>query len=506
MGYDELETYKRYVAEQLTSLRSVFAKASIGDFSEEVEIPDKEDEFTELKAGVQIMIEVIRQRLSDLEQEISERKSIEEKIRYQSLHDPLTDLPNRKALEHKLTNVGNLSAAMLYLDLDHFKKVNDVLGHLAGDMLLSEFSKRLQKCVRETDFVARLGGDEFIVLLFDIEKSSDILQVVKKIFRSLQSPLRVHDQSIFLSTSIGIALAPSDGKDIWTLMANADAALLLAKQEGRNTSRFYNPQMNKRASKHLELAGELRQAMAKNQIELHYQPIIDPHKNEILNVEALVRWNHPSKGLLLPKGFLDLAEENGIMPALGEHILKLAVQDMHVWRSKGLQTLGVSINISPLQLVDTNFFAFVKETIADVPPQLFEFEIVENFAMENIHISRTFFQAAQKLGVSICVDDFGVGYSSLNYLKNFPINKLKIDRSFVRHCMASPADRAILQAMVTLGQNLGLEIVAEGVETKEQYEFLTQLGCNGLQGFYISRSMARDQLIPWATQPLKFAM
>jgi diguanylate cyclase (GGDEF)-like protein len=503
---DNLNDYKKYIKEQLASFYQIFAKASVGDYSEDVVIPQEGDELAELAAGIQVMLEVIRSRISELEAEIADRTLVEEKIRYQAAHDPITGLPNRHsfdaALSEAILTSGEKKMALLYFDIDRFKQVNDAYGHQTGDLLLKEFATRVHQCIRQNDIIARLGGDEFAVVLRDIKTTQDATRVVKKIVKALEPPISLDERTVFLSASIGIAMFPHDGRDLWSFVANADVALLHAKQSGRNHYKFYRPSMGREVSSQLGMVQELRQALRENQIELYYQPIIDTQTQKTLSIEALLRWQHPKRGLLTAGEFITVAEHYGIMRMLGEETLRAVLAQQGSWQEHGTHPIRVAVNISPREFTDSRFVERIKKLLAEyrIQPSLLEFEIVETLAMENIELAKDRFKALRKLGITISIDDFGTGYSSLSYLKDLPIDNLKIDKSFVRRSITSEQDRAIIQAIVTLGHSLHLRVVAEGVETEEQLHLLRDLGCDAVQGFYTGRPMPPAKLVEWASQ------
>jgi len=501
MEDQELSRYKKYIKERLASFYGIFAKASVGDYSEDVVMPPKCDEFAELAAGIQVMIKDIRQRIADLESEIAERK-------YQAAHDQLTGLPNRHSFEERSEALfksrlrENEEVAFLYLDIDRFKQVNDVFGHIVGDVLLQEFASRISDCIRSEDIIGRLGGDEFVIILRGVKTRNDVVRVAKKIVKSLASPIPFESRTIFLSTSIGIALYPGDGRDTQSLIANSDVALLQAKQAGRNHYKFYHASMNREASVRLSVVHELRQALIAKEIELHYQPIVDATTHKILTVEALLRWRHPVRGLIPAADFISIAEDHGIMKMLGEQTLKTVFVQQGEWQKQGLRPMRISVNLSPREFTDSRFIEKVKHLLSEnhISPSLLEFEIVENLAMENIALAKDRFKRLRQLGVMIAIDDFGVGYSSLGYLKDLSIDTLKIDQSFIRRGLKNPRDLAIIRAIIALGHSLRVKVVAEGVESEEQLLTLRELGCDGLQGYYIARPMPSERLARWKSE------
>jgi diguanylate cyclase (GGDEF)-like protein len=497
----ELSQYKEHIKKRLASFYGIFAKASVGDYSEDAVIPPEGDEFAKLAAGIQGMIEVIRERISELEAEVVERK-------YQAAHDPLTGLPNRHSFEERArvaleaAQRDNKKLALLYLDIDRFKQVNDVFGHYVGDMLLQEFARRVGECITSDDIVGRFGGDEFVVILTNIKTRSEVTRTIKKIIKALESPMPFESRTVFLSTSIGVAMFPEEGSDMQTLLANSDVALLHAKQAGRNHYNFYEASMNREASSKMNVVQELRQALLANQIKLYYQPVIDAVTHKVVNVEALLRWQHPERGLLPASEFISIAEDHGIMKKLGEETLKTVFSQQGEWQRKGVPPTRIAINLSPREFTDSRFIEKVKRLLSEnnISPALLEFEIVENLAMENIALAKDRFKLLRKMGITIAIDDFGIGYSSLGYLKDLPIDVLKIDQSFIKHSMTNSQNQAIIKAIVALGHSLHMKVVAEGVESEDQLHLLRELGCDGMQGYYIARPMPAEKLAQWASK------
>ncbi|HVN26043.1 MAG TPA: EAL domain-containing protein [Candidatus Paceibacterota bacterium] len=455
------------------------------------------------------MIDVIRGRIGELEAEIVDRKVAEEKLRHQAAHDPITGLPNRHWFDAWLGEAiakeaaGDGKMAFLYFDIDRFKQVNDVYGHQVGDVLLKEFAERIRGCISPRDAIARLGGDEFAAVLTGVRSRHDVTRTIRRMTKALEPAIPVEEHSVFLSASIGIAMFPQDGRDVRTLIANADVALLQAKNEGRNHFTFYQPKMNRELAAQMSMVHELRQAIAGNELELHYQPIVDVHTRKNIGMEALLRWRHPTRGLLAAGEFIPVAEHHGVMRRLGEEVLRTVLAQQSVWRRQGAQPpFRVAVNLSPREFTDDRFVDRVKRLLAeyDVPPQLLEFEIVESLAMENVALARDRFKALRKLGITISIDDFGMGYSSLSYLKDLPVDNLKIDQSFIKRSMTNEQDRAIVKTIVSLGHSLHLNVIAEGVESEAQFGFLRDVGCDWVQGYHIARPMPSRQLAQWASR------
>lgn len=450
-------------------------------------------------------------RLIDLEgqtyfqgiiRDITERKKAAEQIQYLAHHDSLTGLPNRNLLQDRLTQ--NLAhahrngskSAILFLDFDRFKNINDSLGHSVGDGVLKEVAKRLQNCLRKEDTVARVGGDEFIIVLADLENSRHAGRVAQKITDLGTEPYEISGQKFRLTISIGISLFPEDGDDIDTLLKNADSAMYHAKRVGRNTYNFYTEDMNAQTLEFLNLERDLQQALVHNDFKLHYQPQVHLETGAITGVEALLRWQHPIHGNMPPTTFIPIAEERGLITPIGNWVLETACRQSVAWVQQGLQPVRMAVNISALQLHHADFYeklaAILTETGMD--PCMLELELTESAMMQGEEAAALLLQQLKALGVQLAIDDFGTGYSSLSYLKRFPIDKLKIDRSFIKDLPLDTEDGAITQAIIGVGRSLKHTVIAEGVETLEQQQFLQKEGCDEMQGFYFSRPIPADQL------------
>ncbi len=437
--------------------------------------------------------------------DITERAEAEETIRHQALHDPLTGLPNRKALEERIevlikqANRHHTKIAVLFLDLDRFKNINDSLGHLIGDMLLKEVASRFRSIIRAEDTVARLGGDEFVITLSDIDNSGDVIKVAKKIIESMQVPMQIGQHSLRVTSSIGVAIFPSDGKDIYGLLKNADTALYRAKELGRNRYQFFNQTMNVQASERLTLENSLHNAIEAGELELFYQPIVDVKTHRLASVEALIRWNHPKLGKIYPNEFIPLAEEIGVIFPIGEWVLRTSCNQLRTWQEQGIGVRSVSINLSARQFSEPKLIDSVKAIVQEsgVAMNALEFEITEGIAMENLDRTVNILRYLKQMGINIAIDDFGMGYSSLNYLKRFPLHSLKIDKSFVRHAITNSQDATIIRTIIAMAHSLGLKVVAEGVETEQQLSFLKQLDCDRVQGYYLGMPMPAHELPIW---------
>jgi diguanylate cyclase (GGDEF)-like protein/PAS domain S-box-containing protein len=434
--------------------------------------------------------------------DISDRKRAEEQIEFHAYHDVLTHLPNRKLftdrLRHSLTRAkrNNRPVAVMFVDLDHFKSINDTIGHTAGDELLLEMARRLRECVRDDDTVARLGGDEFTIILAELRQAEDAMNVAQKILDTVQEPLTVAGTPIMVSASIGIALYPVDGADPETLLRNADSAMYRAKEEGRNTYQLCTDEMKKRALERLAVESRLRNAVHDDQLMLAYQPQINLITGRTIGVEALVRWNDPVRGIVGPASFIPIAEETRLIVPLGEWVLRTACRQMRDWHDRGSGPIRVAVNLSARQFLQHDLVEMVRNALEEtrLPASALELEITETTAMQNAEATVEVLRALRGIGVGISIDDFGMGYSSLNYLKRFPITSVKIDRAFVNDLATSDGDAAIVTAVIGMARSLRLRVVAEGVETAEQFAFLRSKECDEAQGFYFSRPGTADDV------------
>jgi diguanylate cyclase (GGDEF)-like protein/PAS domain S-box-containing protein len=433
--------------------------------------------------------------------EITERKEGEEQIQYLANHDALTSLPNRamfsQVLNLALQNARryNRTFAVLFIDLDRFKIINDTFGHEAGDKLLQEVGRLLTQTVRSSDVVARLGGDEFVVLVQEVSDARQVVPVVRKILSALTNPMFIHGQECRVTASIGICMYPADAQDEQSLMQNADIAMYRAKEEGKNTYRFYSKDINAHSFERLALETSLRHGLERNEFFLHYQAKLDLHTDRITGVEALLRWQHPELGLVSPGQFIPLAEETGLIVPIGKWVLNTACAQNMAWQKSGLPALHMAVNLSARQFADENLLQDIAAALQDnsMPPELLELELTESMVMQDTERVGKLLIAIKQLGVRLAIDDFGVGYSSLAHLKRFPIDTLKVDRSFIRDLPQDAEDQAITKAIIAMGKSLNLTIVAEGVETLEQETFLRENACDETQGYYFSRPMTSEQ-------------
>ncbi len=427
--------------------------------------------------------------------DISQLKENEAHIRHLAYFDPLTGLPNRRLLEDRLqvalahAHRNRNRAAVLFIDLDRFKRINDSLGHEVGDQLLMEIARRLCACLREDDTVARMGGDEFIAVLSDLTDPDDAAHTATRIIESLRRPVQVDGHELTVTTSIGISIFPDDSRDPVALIKNADTAMYRAKDEGRNAFQLYQPAMNARSLEHLALESALHRALAREELVLHFQPLVHVEAGRTVAAEALLRWMHPDLGLVPPADFIPLAEETGLIVPIGEWVLRTACLQHARWREAGHGELRMLVNISARQFRDEGFTAMVARVIAEtgMPAAQLTLELTETMLMDGSERIIGVLDGLRALGVRLALDDFGTGYSSLAYLKRFPIDELKIDRLFIRDIDRNPDDAAIAEAIIKLAHSLGLRVVAEGVESAEQLAILAQHGCDLAQGFHFSK-------------------
>ncbi|MES2296955.1 MAG: EAL domain-containing protein [Pseudomonadota bacterium] len=436
-------------------------------------------------------------------EDISSRKQVEDELRYLAGHDALTGLANRTMLLDRLAQAivyasrAGKVVAVLLIDLDRFKNINDSLGHDAGDQVIVETGRRLLACVRDGDTVARLGGDEFVVVLADVAREDDIGAIVQAILAALGAPMDTRGQELVPAGSIGVSIFPKDGADGQALLSNADAAMYRAKNSGRGGFQFYQSDMNARTLERLKLEGGLRHAIERAEFIVHYQPQVDIATGAVLGVEALLRWQPPGRALLFPAEFISIAEETGLIVPIGEWVLHSACAARQAWQRAGAADLKVAVNLSARQFHQQALEVMVARVLAQTgcPPACLELEITESVVMEHPEAAIATLRALSDMGVKLSIDDFGTGYSSLNYLKRFPIHTLKIDRSFVTDISRDADDAAIATAVIALAHSMKLTVVAEGVETLEQLEFLRAHGCDQMQGYYFSKPLPDPELL-----------
>jgi len=449
-------------------------------------------------------------RVEGITQDITELVAAQQRIRNLAYYDTLTGLANRQLfrelLQHELLRArrGGKQCALLFIDLDRFKRINDTLGHDKGDLVLQTVASRINTCVRSTDIVAvqgqndmvaRLGGDEFTIVITDIAQPEDAAQVAQRLLEVISQPITIGKQEIIVSASIGIAVAPEDGDDVEQLLKNADLAMYAVKDKGRNSYHFFDSTMNETVLNKFALENDLRKAIEQDELELYFQPKVNPLTHELVGAEVLLRWKHPERGMISPGIFIPVAEESGFIVELGQWVLKQACVINRDWQKRGLPIVPLAINMSSANFRHPDLLAGVQRSLdeSQLQPGFLVLELTEGILMQDISSTIDTLQALKTMGVSLSVDDFGTGYSSLHYLKRFPIDELKIDRSFVQDIVSDPNDAAITAAIIGLAQNLKLSVVAEGVETTEQADFLLQRGCITMQGFLFARPMPKTE-------------
>ena len=434
--------------------------------------------------------------------DVSTARALSLKMSYLAHHDSLTDLPNRILLNDRLTQAITLAyrhqqkLAVLFIDVDRFKHINDSLGHAVGDRLLQAVAQRLFECVRTSDTVSRQGGDEFVVLLTEIKHARDAAVIADKIILSLSAPYAIDQHELHLTASIGIVTYPDDGMNAETLMKNADFAMYQAKDAGRNNYQFFKTEMNVRAIERLSLENALRHALERHEFTLYYQPKINLLSGAITGVEALIRWQHPVRGLVSPAQFIPVAEECGFIVPIGRWVLREACEQIRRWQRDGFPILRIAVNISPVELRATDFVAKVRDILAEtgLDPHCLEFELTETSLMQDSRTTVEVLRELKEIGVLLALDDFGTGYSSLSYVKRFPIDTLKIDQSFVRDLATDADDASIVSAVISMGKSLHMRVVAEGVETRDQLEFLREHSCPFAQGYFFSPPVIAEEL------------
>ena len=435
--------------------------------------------------------------------DISAERAAEAKLHHMAHHDMLTGLSNRVSLKDRLEHALALArressrVALLFIDLDRFKSINDTLGHHVGDELLIAVSQRLRQCVRESDLVARLGGDEFVVMLPGLDQSAAAASVAEKIVASIGEPYLIGAHTFYTTPSVGIAIYPEDGADGESLMRNADAAMYHAKSAGRNNFQFFDAKMNELAVERLSIEHALRHALSRDEFRLHFQPVIDIRTGRVASIEALVRWQHPERGLLAPGFFIGVAEETGLIQAIGDWVLWAACRQLADFRAAGMADVRMAINISALQMRNGNLPVLAQGIMAAYSLQAGDliFEITESIAMEQPKETERILDQLHAMGIQLALDDFGTGYSSLSYLKLFALDTLKLDRSFVEEIGVDADGQIICDATIGLAHSLRLRLVAEGVETQEQLDYLQARGCHYVQGYLFSRPLPADQIL-----------
>jgi len=437
----------------------------------------------------------------DLENSLEEIDAKRDQLEFQANHDALTGLPNRVLFMDRLTQAIKLAkrkkqhVAVLFLDIDDFKKINDSLGHHVGDEILIEVTQRMLLKMRKSDTLARLGGDEFCIIMNDIENIDDVSKIIENGMEVFRDPFITHEHTLYISISVGVSLYPNDGEDAITLLKNSDAAMYKAKQNTRDRYSFYDEEMTKKAYERIFLETEMRKAFEKDEFIVYYQPQVHAKTKILTGMEALVRWQHPDMGFIYPDRFIPLAESTGMIIKLDRIVMKKAISQFSRWKKSGLDPKKISINLTMMQLEEDNFYNFIEELLEceNVLASEVEFEITERQIMCNPNVSIKALQKLNTLGISVAIDDFGTGYSSLTYLKRLPINKLKIDKSFIDNIPEDLSDSAIVKTIINLCENLELQVIAEGVEEKNQNNFLFENNCKDIQGFLFSHPInAKD--------------
>lgn len=434
--------------------------------------------------------------------DVSKQKEAERHLDYQAHHDALTDLPNRVLFNDRLlmgiakAKRNDQSLAVMFIDIDHFKYVNDTFGHNEGDNLLQAVAKRLKACLREEDTLSRMGGDEFTVLLQDLTGEGTEM-VARKILDAMKLPFNIGEHKLYVTASIGISVYPKDGDKPMELLKNSDTAMYRAKEDGRNNLRFFRSNMHEFSMRRIQMEEDLRHALKREEFKVYYQPQVDLVDGRVSGVEALLRWARPGVGLIPPGQFISMAEETGLILPMGEWVLRVACKQCKAWHDQGWRGLRVAVNLSARQFQQSDFVDMVARILCEtgLDPECLELELTESIAMQNAAETVAVLHGLKRIGVQISIDDFGTGYSSLGYLKRFPIDRLKVDQSFVAGIVEDPNDAAIIIAVIALAHNLGLKVIAEGVETGEQLDFLKMHFCNEVQGYLLGRPMPAEELV-----------
>ena len=496
--HGELKRYSLVLEQTMQELRDVGAGLRIMEAALSKEKAALDDQVLQLKqANARLVITTTEAH--KLAEEVQTGKV---QLDHLAHHDVLTDLPNRILLNDRLAQAIALArrqskqVALMFLDLDHFKHINDSLGHAIGDQLLRSVAKRLGASVRSSDTVCRQGGDEFVILLADIEHTKDAVLCAQKILAALTAPHLIDQLDLYVTVSIGISIYPDDGEDADTLIKNADTAMYHAKAGGRNNYQLFEQHMNVLAVERHSIESGLRRALERQEFVVYYQPKINLRSGKIVGVEALIRWQHPERGLLPPGDFIHIAEDSGLVLPIDRWVLRAACLQTRAWQQAGLPPITVAVNTSALEFSATDFLDNIRKTLADtgLEPGYLELELTESVLMRDAESANAVLHALADLGVKLAVDDFGTGYSSLSYLRQFPINTLKIDQSFVNQITTNPNDATIVSAVISMAKSLKLCVIAEGVETSEQYAFLLALHCDEGQGYYFGRPMVAEAL------------
>lgn len=488
-GSDELSSVSRQINHMLSIIQAAHEK---------------------LEHRVQERTQELQQTNEKLQQEIIERRSVENELIVHKEYlaklahfDSLTSLPNRvyfnEMLEKTLKSAmkSNIKLAILFIDLDRFKTINDALGHHIGDLVLKEVSTRIQSILREGDILARLGGDEFIILLNNIDSTKLTSSFAERVLQVFNKPIVIKNHEFYLTASIGICIFPDDGETLEDLQRNADMAMYKSKHSGGDVFQYFTKEMNFKASEHIQLESSLRKAIKNNEFVLHYQPKYDIRSGIIVGVEALVRWNHPEMGMISPAKFIPHAEEAGLILQIGEYVIREACRACKSWQEQGYVPVGVAVNLSPKQFRHQDIVKLVSDVITEtgLQPEYLELEITESAVMDNVDMAAKKLNDIKNMGIKVSVDDFGTGYTSISYLKQFPVSILKIDQNFVKGIPNNPNDVAITVAVIALAHSLGMHVVAEGVESSEQMQWLANHECDYAQGYFLSRPLPEEKLL-----------
>jgi diguanylate cyclase (GGDEF)-like protein len=515
-----VETSRRVSSTKDYSLRAAEAGedevgllvSAYNEMLEQIQVRDRALEETQsrLDETIQTRTAELVTAVADLRGEISQRKIAEERIRYMAYFDNLTGLPNRQYLSERLDEAlrearrDDSLLALLFIDLDHFKEINDSFGHSTGDMLLGSVAQRLTECVRSSDdvttlnsetrdetvlhTVSRQGGDEFTILLTQVANSFDACRVATRILTAMKEPFSLNRRDVVVGASIGIAVFPHDGDDTDVLLKHADTAMYHAKKSGRNDYACFSESMKEEALRKLTLEGDLRKAIERKEFELYYQPKIDSQTDRVCGLEVLIRWRHPERGMVSPVEFIPVAEETGLIVPIGEWVLRVACSQTRTWHNSGVHNLPISVNVSSRQFRKNALMETVTEILAEsgMAPRQLELEVTETTMLQDEDEAVTALLRLKELGIQVALDDFGTGYSSLSYVRRLPLDTIKIDRSFVKELGQDSESASIVTAIIAMAHSLGLRVVAEGVETEQQADFLRSQGCEELQGFLYS--------------------
>jgi diguanylate cyclase (GGDEF)-like protein len=457
----------------------------------------------ELEQTVKARTLELQKTVQRLRGEVQNREQAEEQIQFLAYYDALTGLPNRSLLHDRMTVAlagakrRSDKVALMFVDLDNFKNINDSLGHSVGDLLLRDVAVRLKENVREQDTVARLGGDEFVIMVTGLGSTSDAALTATRVLSGLARAFNPEDYELSVTCSLGISIFPDDAASSDELLKNADLAMYCAKQNGRNNFQFFTTDMNAHATRELALQNGLRHAVERNELFLMFQPQMGLVSGEIIGAEALVRWQHPQLGLVPPDQFIPIAESTGLIISIGEWVLCSACAQAKAWQAEGSRPIPVSVNVSPLQFRQKNFPQIVRNTLSEagLPPEYLELELTESLILSNANVVMDVLHSLREMGVRLSIDDFGTGYSNLSYLRQFPVYKLKIDRVFVKDLLTNPDDSAIVETIISMARSLNLKVIAEGVEDERQVSFLRARNCDEIQGYYFSKPLPAEDFI-----------